>query len=270
MGVYTSRTARERTPCCFKDSVECREGNVVSCRVNCHYHFKRHLKKSWFVLWFWTSTKTTKALCCRQSQRKFRWLRGSRHAADTLDRDWAFLAQPGNPAEQRRARKNGLCWVSAFFFPVAVCKIESRRSTDSIYAVASHIRNWTHWTHCLLNLHGFNLGQGVDPQSSKSKPSIDLVELPRLAVNFKSMHKGGKGSNQRSQRSQRSRFFRLRCAPATQAASSRHILKSHCTHIEHIAFTLTSLTYDLTDGELRLYCVDHGDLFLLDTQCWGS
>ena len=32
---------------------------------------------------------------------------------------------------------------------------------------------------------------GVDPQSSEGKkPSIDLVELPRLSVNFKSLRKG--------------------------------------------------------------------------------
>ena len=33
--------------------------------------------------------------------------------------------------------------------------------------------------------------RGVDPQSSEGlKPSIDLVELPRLSVNFKSLRKG--------------------------------------------------------------------------------
>eukprot|EP00439_Symbiodinium_sp_Y106_P055745 s2695_g7.t1 len=46
---------------------------------------------------------------------------------------------------------------------------------------------------------------GVDPQDGSRHPTVDLVELPRLAVNFKSVQKG---------------------------------------------------------DELRLYCVDHGDLFL--------
>ena len=136
--------------------------------------------------------------------------------------------------QQSKEEQRKMAFVeSAHFFPVAVRKIESRRSTDSIYAVASHIRNWTHWTHCLLNLHGFNLGQGVDPQSSKSKPSIDLVELPRLAVNFKSMHKGWKGSNQRSQRSLFSDWDVLQRPKLHQA-------DTYWNHIAHISNTLHS------------------------------
>ena len=44
--------------------------------------------------------------------------------------------------QQSKEEQRKMAFVeSAHFFPVAVRKIESRRSTDSIYAVASHIRN---------------------------------------------------------------------------------------------------------------------------------
>lgn len=45
--------------------------------------------------------------------------------------------------QQSKEERGKMAFVESahFFFPVAVRKIESRRSTDSIYAVASHIGN---------------------------------------------------------------------------------------------------------------------------------